>query len=582
MLHYLIELNANTWFALSPEKDLVLGHDPAQSTLTLKDDSISAQHARFVFQDGTWFVEDLGSEECTFLKKKALEVGTRYPLVHGDRVSFGFRDFFFSSHAPLLRAEEKEEGDTTPETWGALPAEEQPRWLAQALQPFFVLEQSTEEYVQGILSVFEKIFAPACWIFALEDRVWSHGIEKDDAFAEMILREARFRTAPLSFRTAVHSDESGFRAMYAPLLLQELARGYLCLLAPSEQKPWSEGDFTFFGALSRLMGRGFSTLELLQRAQEDREVLHLNLVGIAPEMKSLKIRLLQTARQEQPALVIGEDGVGKSRIARAIHQASARRQAPLMVLNAANFPKELFELALCGAVADPPHPGRVGKVVLAEGGSLLIEEIGEVPLGVQPTLLGLIRTGEIMPMGAEESVVCHVRLLATSSVPLNELLRQERLIPELAEIFQEQTILVPPLRQRREDIPQLFRAFLARLGEEEGLPTAVVSDEAVSLLKNHRWSLNIRELRSVVGRCFYELDPEHPVVDAELVQRILLEKERADGEQESLMEQEVRSLEIRLIQEALMAANDDVNEAANALGVSLVVLRRKMRRLGIG
>ncbi len=255
-----------------------------------------------------------------------------------------------------------------------------------------------------------------------------------------------------------------------------------------------------------------------------------------------------------------------------------------MVLNAANFPKELFELALCGAVAEPPHQPhpRQGKVELAEGGSLLIEEIGEIPLGIQPTLLALVKSQEITPIGATEGMACDVRLLATSSVTLNELLRQERLIPELAEIFQKNCLIVPPLRHRREDIPQLFRAFLARLGEEEGLPTAVVSDEAVALLKNHRWSMNIRELRGVVADCFYELDPEHPIVDAELVQRALQHKTASTDGQHSLLEREVRALEVRLIQEAVMAANDDINQAADALGVSLVVLRRKMRRLGIG
>lgn len=589
MQHFLIENNAKTWFAFAQEGSSTLGRDPNQANVVIEDDSISPIHARIIHRGNDWKIEDLGSLEGTYLNKKALQVGAAAVLVHGDQVSVGFRDYFFSAYPPLsrsdialpseeitlqemARSERLEKGDA-----------EHSVWLVRALERFLAIDKDRERYVRDVMDVFSHLFFPAHRVFAFEEEVWSSGLREGDAYTEMLLHEARFQTSALAFRSAV-SEESGYRAMYAPLVLQDLVRGYLCLIAPTEGRLWSEQEVGFFAALVRLLGQGFSTLALLQRAQEDREVLHLNLVGIAPEMQSLKIRLLQTARQELPVLVVGEDGVGKSRIARAIHQASTRRQSPLMVLNAANFPKELFELALCGAVAEPPHQPspRQGKVELAEGGSLLIEEIGEIPLGIQPTLLALVKSQEITPIGASEGRPCDVRLLATSSVTFNELLQQQRLIPELAEVFQKNCILVPPLRHRREDIPQLFRAFLARLGEEEGLPTAVVSDEAIALLKDHRWSMNIRELRSVVAGCFYELDPEHPIVDADLVQRVLQQKTAAANGQHSLLEKEVRALEVRLIQEAVMAANDDINEAAESLGISLVVLRRKMRKLGIG
>jgi len=589
MQHFLIEINAKTWFAFAQEKSSLLGHDPKQADIVIEDDSVSPVHARIVYREEGWQVEDLGSTEGTYLNKKALPSGSSHPLAHGDLLSVGFRDYFFSAFPPLSRIDIKlpAEDITAPMTGGGerLQGDDAERSvrLVRALERFLAIKQDNDHYVQDAMDVFARFFRPAHWVFAFEEQVWSSGLREGDTYTEILLHEARFQTSALAFRSAA-SEENGYRAMYAPLFLQDLARGYLCLIAPADGPLWNDQEVAFFAALMRLLGQGFSTLALLQRAQEDREVLHLNLVGIAPEMQSLKIRLLQTARQELPTLVVGEDGVGKSRIARAIHQASTRRQAPLMVLNAANFPKELFELALCGAVAEPPHQPhpRQGKVELAEGGSLLIEEIGEIPLGIQPTLLALVKSQEITPIGASEGMACDVRLLATSSVTLNELLRQERLIPELAEIFQKNCLLVPPLRHRREDIPQLFRAFLARLGEEEGLPTAVVSDEAVALLKNHRWLMNIRELRSVVADCFYELDPEHPIVDAELVSRALQHKTAPSDGQNSLLEREVRALEVRLIQEAVMAANDDINEAADALGVSLVVLRRKMRRLGIG
>ena len=390
----------------------------------------------------------------------------------------------------------------------------------------------------------------------------------------------------LAFSSILNPEQGKFVAFYAPIFLEDLARGYLNILAP-EDSTWSDEEFVLFAYLAKFASRGVTSFQALRRAQEDREVLHLNLVGIAPAMQALKIDLLRVARQKEPVLVTGEDGVGKSRIARAVHQASERRQAPLMVLNAANFPKEIFEAAIFGTVEENDEGKsveKIGRVTLAEGGSFLIEEIGELPLGVQPSLLALIKSQSYVPIGADEPSTTDVRILATSSLELNELEVQGKIIPELAEIFKGSSLVVPPLRNRKEDVPQLFRAFLGRFGEEEGLPTCVVSDDALSLLKNHRWNQNIRELRKVVSRCFYELDPDRPIVSEELIRRVLAEcvEEENMPARPGKLQMEVMKVEHRVIQEALMAANDDVVEAAKELGLSLVVLRRKMRALGIG
>ncbi len=316
MQHFLIEINAKTWFAFAQEKISLLGRDPKQADIVIEDDSVSPVHARIVYREKGWQVEDLGSTEGTYLNKKALPSGSSHPLVHGDLLSVGFRDYFFSAFPPLSRIDiELPTEDTTApmaELGEQLQGDDAERSvrLVRALERFLAIKQDNDHYVQDTMDVFARFFRPAHWVFAFEEQVWSSGLREGDTYTEMLLHEARFQTSALAFRSAA-SDESGYRAMYAPLFLQDLVRGYLCLIAPAEGQLWNDQEVAFFAALVRLLGQGFSTLALLQRAQEDREVLHLNLVGIAPEMQSLKIRLLQTARQELPTLVVGEDGVGK-------------------------------------------------------------------------------------------------------------------------------------------------------------------------------------------------------------------------------------------------------------------------------
>ena len=586
--HYLIDLHKPLHFALSPSQSYTLGADPKQADLVIEDDSISPLHAKIFFLDGKWHLQDLQSAEGSYLAQQPLTPHKAYPLPQGTRLSLGFRDLAFSRFEPLLRAD-----DNTPtelanigeerDLWQHLSPTLRLRWLTDALQEIVSTEKEAQDYLHESLRLFRSIFQPAILAASLEDLLCLEGIQQDDAFAEIITREARFQITPHAFRSAAR-QESGYRALCAPLLLHDLARGYLYLVASPDAPPWSQEDFALFTSLCRLLSQGLSIRDNLRKAREAREVLHLNLVGIAPAMEELKIRLLQIAQQDTPALVIGEDGVGKSRFARAIHQASPRRQAPLMVLNAANFPKELFELAIFGSVESLPlsQPKRDGKALLAHQGSFLIEEIGEIPLGIQPSLIALVQSKMLQPLGATQSLPCDIRLLATSRLPLDQLVKQEKLLPELAEIFQQGSLTVPPLRQRKEDIPQLFRAFLARLGEEEGLPTAVVADDALALLKGHRWASNIRELRKVVSFCFYELDPEHPIIHAQLVEKALQSLQHNEPAPTNKIAQATAALEIRMIQEALMAANDDIHEAARSLGISLVILRQKMRPYGIG
>lgn len=584
MSMYLVALQGSRWLTLEEGASVSVGCDEEQADWSWNDDSISPLHARISEQDGTWQVEDLNSEDGTYVNKDELPSGHTHTLQSGDRISLGMREFLFTHRPPLqpLAPEKNKEllGSVGPDS----SSEAIFRETIEQLSALLDHQQTRHNILEKFLDLQQRVFGAQVAVLSLENQLYLRGISDSDPHAELLLNHVRFQTEPVVFHSALASPDDGFCSMYAPILFDDLMQGYFYIWAPGGVT-WTTNDFQLFHALHHLFNQLLSTHQHLIRAQEDREMLNLNLVGIAPAMQRLKIKLLRMAPRATPVFVFGDDGVGKSRIARAVHQASPRRDAPMMVLSAANFPTELFEAEIAGVneETDDTIRKRPGKAKLADGGSLLIEEISEFPLGAQPMLLNLIQNGAVTPVGSETPESVDVRVLVTSHTSLQELVQQNKLMAPLAEALEHYALEVPSLRQRKEDLPQLFRSFLARFGEEEGLPTTVVKDEALVHLQHHRWTENIRELREIVARCFYALDPARPIVDEELIQKVLQEHQSDHGQpRTNVLAEKVFALEVRLIQEALMANNDDVAAAAESLGVSRIVLQRKMRQIGIG
>lgn len=587
MSHYLIALQGNHWFSLPPEKTVTIGSDKTQTDWAWSDESVSPQHARLSYRDQQWWIEDLHSTDGTYVQGQELPPAHATPLGEGHRVSLGLREFLFTSNPPIQPLSHEVCQSLLAEK--PLSASPQPgevlRYTLEQMQQLMHRPHYVHQIIEQFLSLLQSLLHAHTAVLSLENQIYLRGISDTDPHTELVLNRVRFQTQPIAFCSALQPSEHTFSTLYAPLIFEDLMRGYVYIRA-SEEQTWTPQDFATFAALTNVLNLVLSTQQQLERAQEDREMLNLNLVGIAPLMQQLKIDLLRMAPRSSPVMVCGEKGVGKSRIARAVHQASPRRDAPLVVINLANLPPEILESELCGFVqtdAEGLSRKRTGKAAKAHQGSLLIEEISELPLGIQPTLLGLIQNGIYTPVGSDTPETTDIRVLVTSQYSLQELVQQNKLMPELADIFAFQILQVPSLQQRKEDLPQLFRSFLARFGEEEGLPTCVVKDEALVHLQRHRWTGNIRELREIVARCFYKLDPTHPVIEESLMLQVLQEHQSDQTPPtENILANKVRALEAQLITEALMAANDDIVVAAQSLGISRIVLQRKMREIGIG
>lgn len=585
---FLVELQGNKWFPLNPDNSsLLIGSDDTKADLVLKDDSIAPGHANLLYKEGQWWVQDLHSADGTYLNGKELEAGHTKAINVGDRIGLGLGEWMLTKREPLAPMDVSASQDLL-ETPSDLDKSKPLDLLEQAMHHIDQLVRhrlASHLIIDKFLNMLQEIFEPEVVVLSLGNQLYLRGIDDQDPHGEWILNFVRFQTQPIAFRSAVSSQAQELTCLYSPILFDDLVQGYFYIWAPPKRH-WSRQEFSSLISLGTLFSHLIYTQQNLEKAQEDREMLNLNLVGVAPAMQRLKLELLRAAPSNTPVFITGEEGVGKSRIARAVHQSGPRRDAPLMVISAPNFPTELFESELCGIHSTGPDGKprhRPGKAELAEGGSLLIEEIREFPLGAQPALLTLIQNGIFTPTGSETPQSSNVRILATSAYTLEELLEQKKILPELAEQLQYDVLQVPSLRQRKEDLPQLFRSFLARYGEEAGLPTCVVKDAALSHLQHHRWTTNIRELRDIVANCFYSLDPEHPVVEEDLIRRVLEEHVAEKSvKRENILAQKVYELEVRLVQEALMATNDDVDAAAESLGLSRIVFRRKMRKLGIG
>jgi transcriptional regulator with PAS, ATPase and Fis domain len=275
-------------------------------------------------------------------------------------------------------------------------------------------------------------------------------------------------------------------------------------------------------------------------------------------------------------LITGESGTGKELVARAIHAASPRRAGPFVVVNCAAIAEALFESQVFGhvrgAFTDAVR-GNPGLFQAAAQGTLLLDEVGELPLGLQAKLLRAIEAKAVWPVGATRPVPVDVRVLASTNRDLREEVLARRFRQDLSYRLDVAHVSLPALRERRDDVPALVAHFIARFNAQLGRDVREMDAEARDLILEYDWPGNVRELAHVIEGAMLVVDG--PVIRvADLPPH--LRRERIDHS----LREAVREFERRHIEDVLRRSRHDKREAARRLGVSLASLYRKLQDVG--
>ena len=241
------------------------------------------------------------------------------------------------------------------------------------------------------------------------------------------------------------------------------------------------------------------------------------MVGQSPAMQEIYLKIGRAAVSDETVLILGESGTGKELVAQLIHQNSDRAHNPFIIVDCGAMPSSLIESALFGHVKGAytdAHAARTGKFQQADRGTIFLDEIGELPVEVQMKLLRVLQEREVEPMGGTETHAVDVRIIAATNRLLETAIAQKAFREDLYYRLNVIPISLPPLRERKEDIPELIDLFTHRFVEEYRLPEIRISTEVIKLLTAYEWPGNVRELENAIKRALVMcagqmLLPEH-------------------------------------------------------------------------
>jgi DNA-binding NtrC family response regulator len=300
------------------------------------------------------------------------------------------------------------------------------------------------------------------------------------------------------------------------------------------------------------------------------------LVGQSRAMQALRAQIARCGPTPSNVLISGESGTGKELVARAIHTASARRSGPFVPVNCGAIPDSLLESQLFGHVrgaftnAVQANPG---LFVAAHGGTLYLDEVAEMPCALQVKLLRVIEERQVWAVGATRPLAVDVRIVASTNRDLAREIQAERFRTDFFYRLEVVHLRLPPLRERRDDIPLLAEHLVRRLNAKLSRAVRGVEADALALLVNHGWNGNVRELENVLERAMI-------LGDGELIRRGDLSWELAGGDDLSPgptdLREAVRLFESQHIRDVLTQTRSDKREAARLLGISLASLYRKL------
>jgi DNA-binding NtrC family response regulator len=343
-------------------------------------------------------------------------------------------------------------------------------------------------------------------------------------------------------------------------------------------------------SLDHLMTVVNKAVELRNLRDENRELREElgtryqfdNLVGRSEAMREIFATISRVAPTRATVLLAGESGVGKDMIARAIHHHSPRAGRPFVKINCTSIPENLMESELFGyekGAFTGANVSKPGKFEQADTGTVFLDEIGDVPPSIQVKLLRILQEREFERLGSNKTKHIDVRVLAATNVDLRAALEQGTFREDLYYRLNVLPIDIPPLRDRKEDIPYLAEFFVKKLAKDLGSTVDGISEGAIQRLLQYHWPGNVRELENVIERSI--VLSAHPTLEAEDIKLDVQPRSRPQAEQFLPDGMTLDEYEQSIIREALKRANGNKSQAARLLGLTRNALRYRLSQMGL-
>lgn len=338
------------------------------------------------------------------------------------------------------------------------------------------------------------------------------------------------------------------------------------------QKPFSPEYLV--EVVRRALEKRQLTLEVrdLRSRLEGRDQIEARLIGNAAGMLKLRKLISGLADSAADVLIQGETGTGKELVARCLHEASSRRKGNFVAINCGGLPETLFESEIFGHEAGAytgASKRRIGKIEHANGGTLFLDEIESMPVPMQIKLLRVLQERTLERLGSNTLIPVDCRIVAATKEDLRALSEQGRFRADLYYRLSVATVPLPPLRERREDIPLLFQHFLLQAAARHGRPVPANDAGRTGQLMAYHWPGNVRELRNVADRCVLGIESGAPPFGNEGDERL------------HPLAETVNAFERALIAEALQRHQGSLARSAEALGVAKTTLHDKIRKYGL-
>ena len=310
----------------------------------------------------------------------------------------------------------------------------------------------------------------------------------------------------------------------------------------------------------------------LRKRLEGRNQVEARLIGNDAGMERVRSLIAGLADSAADVLIHGETGTGKELVARCLHEASSRAKGNFVAINCGGLPETLFDSEIFGHEAGAytgASKRRIGKIEYANGGTLFLDEIETMPIAMQIKLLRVLQERTLERLGSNITIPIDCRIVAATKEDLRALADQGRFRADLYYRLSVATVPLPPLRERREDIPLLFQHFVLQAAARHGRPALVCDTARIRQLVAYGWPGNVRELRNVADRCVLGIECGAPPFGKEIDERI------------HPLSETVEAFERALISDALRRHKGSLSRSAEALGVAKTTLHDKIKKYGL-